>query len=368
MKASPTSGYRVADLLPDEEEAPSPVIFPDFKPGIFFGMPEAEYHAIPALSSTGINWLGVSVEDFWGNTPWINPDAAQDETEFTRLGKAHHDRIVEGRAAFYARNCAAPELADYPDALDGMDDLKGLLRSMGAKVGGGKNELLARLRELNPEVKLWADIKAAHEAANEGKVFFSQDEITRIEIAAAYIERHPEHRTQFSGGMPEVSIFWRDAETGVPLKARPDYLKVREVVDLKSFSNPQKKDIDLLVYNQIEYRKYFVQAAHYLDGVAQIPALLEAGAVFGEHDAQWLAQVAAHDKHWVFVFQQTGRIPLVRSRRLLRRKVMAIGNEVCRMAIVKFKTYFEAYGFDRWIDMGGLEDLDDDGFSANIGR
>ena len=46
-----------------------------------------------------------------------------------------------------------------------------------------------------------------------------------------------------TGGYSEVSIFWIDPGSGVRLKARLDYLKVKAIVDLKTFSNSLGKPV-----------------------------------------------------------------------------------------------------------------------------
>src|SRR3546814_14526079 len=66
------------------------------------------------------------------------------------------------------------------------------------------------------------------------------------------IEKHPDLSKAFSGGHPEVSIFWQDEQTGISCKARLDYLKARAIVDLKTFSNPLSKPIDKAISTRSE--------------------------------------------------------------------------------------------------------------------
>ncbi len=84
---------------------------PTFQEGVFFGMAEDHYHAVPALSASGVKNLRMSPLDFYMRAPWLNAhyEADNDEPEdsFAKvLGRAYHKRILEGREAFIA--CYAP--------------------------------------------------------------------------------------------------------------------------------------------------------------------------------------------------------------------------------------------------------------------
>ena len=121
----------------------------DFAPGVHFGLPEADYHAAPALSNSGIRWLQVSPLDFWSRS-WMNEKYEHETTIFMDVGSAYHARLVEGRETFYARYAPKLDPADYPDALQTAAQIKNELRVHGAKLGGDKAELAARLLEINP--------------------------------------------------------------------------------------------------------------------------------------------------------------------------------------------------------------------------
>ena len=345
----------------------------EFQEGVFFGMKAADYHLIPALSSSGIKWLSVSAEDFWARTPWLNPLAESVSTSALSAGKAYHARIVEGPVAFASRFCAQLDKADYPDALVTADDMRNALREAGLKTGGNKDELTDRLLEHDPGAQIWARMQESYHIANAGKVMLAQGLIDDIEIAAAMIEKHPVIGKCFRGGHPEVVICWIDPETGVPLKAMLDYLKVGAIIDLKSFSNPQERSIERAIYAAVEYRKYYVQAAHYMDAASQIADLAHRGLIFtanGEFngESQWIAKVGSNPKEFVFVFQQTGIAKVTRCVRLPDTMVMGIGNAICRAGIEKFKAYRELYGDSQWLEIGAVADLDDAGFTAFIGR
>ena len=330
------------------------------EPGIYFGMPAEEYHAIPALSQSLMKWLHVSPLDFWAVCPWLNPDYEEDsETEAKKNGTAFHDRIVEGRDAFYARNAPEPDPDDYPEALHTQADLKEACKARGLKVGGNKPELIARLIEAEPLIQIWDVIVDEYVAAHEGKTLLSADQMRRIEIAAAMIERHPQLSKAFAGGMPEVVIVWRDPETGVMLKCRLDYLKVRSIVELKSLSNPLNKPADRAIYHNFGAYKHFCQAAHYLEGAAQIPTLLTAGRVHGDHDSEWLKKVARSPKEFLFVYQFSGRAPVAKGRTFSSGLVFDCGKIRNHEAIRIYRENLDRFGSDPWVDLTPIEAIDD---------
>ena len=339
----------------------------DFVPGVH-AIPEAEYHAIPAVGSSGIRWLAISPMDFWARTPWLNPKAGpSEETEFTELGTAYHERILRGPEAFTARYAPALDLEDYPDALVTADDLKEACRDHGLKISGSKGELVERLREANLDVAAWEAILAEHALSNAGKILLPGKRLAHIEIAAAMIERHPDLSRCFQGGIPELAVVWVDEETGVPCKARIDYLKPKAMIELKSFSNSLGKSIDEAIYSAIAGRRYFVQAAHYLSAWPHLRKAVEEGRVYGDIDADLLF-LTEDEPTWVWVFQQTGPAPLARGKLFPAGVVRDIGNQIVRQALETFARCKATFGTDPWVDDRPIEALDDMGFPAWIGR
>ena len=329
-------------------------------PGIYFGMPAEQYHAIPALSQSLMKWIHVSPLDFWARCQWLNPDCEKDrETDAKTNGTAFHDRIVEGKEAFYERNAPAIDPDDYPESLRTQEDLKEACRARGLKVGGNKPDLIARLCEAEPLIQIWDVIAEDYAKSQDGKILLSPDFIRRIEVAAAMIERHPDLSKAFTGGMPEVVIVWRDEEYDVPMKCRLDYLKVRAIIDLKSLSNPLNKPADRAIYHSFASYKHHCQAAHYLEGAAQIPALLNAGKVQGEHDPEWLTRVAKSPKEFFFVYQFSGPAPIARGKSFPRGLVYDCAKIANREAIRIYRENLDRFGSDPWVDLTPIGTIDD---------
>lgn len=337
-------------------------------------MGEDEYHAIPALSNSGVKQILCSTMNFWASTSWLNPEWEEEESKFMDLGKAYHTRIVEGKETFYSRYAPALVPDDFPSALRTAEDLRNALPD-GVKKGGNKTELAARILDHIPDAQIWDLMVEEYQAKHEGKEFLSQNLIKKIEIAAAMIEKHPVLCKAFSGGYPEVSIVWNCRDTGVPMKARLDYLKRQAIVDLKTFSNPFNKPVDRAIAYAVASYKLHIQVAVYHEAVEEAKRMLNEAEVagvkamqsilFGEFDPYWIGQFANSEQHeFLFVFQQTGIAPVARGWKFPRHLTYDIGKIAVAEAKRRFKEKLEKFGKDPWVDEAGIQEFDDHDFPA----
>lgn len=342
----------------------------DFAPGIHFGLSEDEYFSVPALSASGVKNLRMSPLDFWARARWLNPSYEDDNEEadsFARtLGKAYHKRILEGREAFL--NCYAPAFdpTQHKDALDGADAIKDALRKQkeaGAdvKLSGKKADMIANLLELDPAAKIMDVLRDTYEADHEGKIFLPTKIMYKIELSAAMIERDPELRKAFSGGMPEVSIFWTCPTHGIPCKARLDYLKPKAIVDLKTFANKNGYPIGRAIDRELGYNRYPIAAAWYYEAADQIKDLIHAGKVYGDAPHEYLGALhAGHEKTFVFVFQQKGVAPIARGRTFPRSLTNCLlATAQCDAAKQVYRQCSEAFGTDPWLTSEPITAFDD---------
>lgn len=242
-----------------------------FSDGIYFGLDEGAYHRDLALGSSDLKRLAAEPADYWYSSP-LNPDLPAEETTPSQLiGKAVHKLVLEGEQAFAARFIRRP------------DDLKRL------------------------------DAKARAEITPNGQDVLPGEDFDRIRVAAGQVLANPYLSASFTGGSPEVSIFWTEIVEGeaVRRKARFDYLKPRAVVDLKSVRPMDTAAFPDTCRKAIANWGYHTQAAAYLQARAQVPALIAAGAVHGDHDPAWLARVAEATAYaFVFVFWSSSGAPL----------------------------------------------------------
>jgi len=260
---------------------------------VVYDMPAEEYHALPRLSSSGIKRLLVSAQDFYVGS-WFNPQEREESDAFM-LGSAYHKRILEGKDAFDAAYVVKPDCDKRTTA--------------------GK-QLYAEWLEDHP-----------------GAIPIAEDIYEQINKARA-----GEH---FYGGRSEVTVLWDDEETGVPMKARLDYLTDTQIMDLKTFSNSGGKNIDRLLASHVVNYGYHIQAAVYSEAVP--------------------------DREFVFVFQQTGAINNAIVRPFPANLLLAQqGRDAMRQGINKFADMYRKYGSSTWYDEYQVKPFDDDSFPLYV--
>lgn len=194
--------------------------------GIHRGVPESTYHqpkmgvvsksALDAVNRSPLHYLT------WLHSP-------SEDTPALRFGRAFHCAALEPDT-FAQRYVVEPDFGD--------------LRS-------SKNrEKRDAWREQNAHVTALA-----------------VDDWTAIQSMTAALRSHRLVREMLQGGDSELTVTWRDPETGLPCKSRADYYVERLglVVDLKT---TQDAGIDAFRKSISTYR-YHVQDALYRDAFAQ---------------------------------------------------------------------------------------------------
>lgn len=456
LKVQGVSGLTsVGAILEGEEQTnpPSPVCFEPARlegapalpePGLYFGMSDEEYHALPALSSHGIKKLAASPMIFWASTPWLSEkkqlevaERQADEKQHHVLGKAYHCRIMEGRAEFDRRFVVELDPADYPNALVHTDQIKAAIARHTETVpvkpcSARKDELTAQLialttappstveglkvedlkaairqYECEQPVKPWVKVEDFMPDSGDaymrscvkadwieqllilepdaeifdvlqerfledhpGKAVITAEQNAQLEIAAAMVERDPELQHAFRGGYAEVSFIWYDEKTGVPMKARVDYLKIKRHIDLKTVGNQRERSIENAIRFEIASYHYNIQPRVYLEGDAVLRELVRREGAKVVHVAEsypypadevvtWALKWASHrgDVDWLWCFQQKGDAPITRGVRYMAPAVDMVTGEIVREAQRRFRRYSETFGTDPWLDVQPIYDI-----------
>lgn len=138
----------------------------------------------PSISSGGLNLINSECPAvYWGRS-YLNPNGQSDiDTKALAVGKAAHS-LALGEPEFNSHFAILP-----------FDSLR------------------------TNEAKAWRDKTEA-----EGKTILRADDFVMVKEMAAAIKRSPQCARAFRDGKPERSLIWRDEETGVWLKSRPDWL------------------------------------------------------------------------------------------------------------------------------------------------
>lgn len=183
---------------------------------IIYDMPESEYHAHPALSSTGVK-------------------------KILELPALFKHEILDGNR-------------DHKDAFD----FGSAVHAKVLGVGWGIKEL-----EFD-NYRTKAAQTARDDARAEGLIPMLAHELKHVHECAESVLKHPMARALLElEGAPEVSVFARDEEAGVDLRCRFDYFPKDHaaVVDLKTAENASPR----VFKASIAKWKYHVSEAHYLD-------------------------------------------------------------------------------------------------------
>jgi hypothetical protein len=367
-------------------------------PGIYFGMPDEEYHAIHACSASGLKHLSVSSMDYWAMS--VLNQEREDEVEKEsgkltprQLGQAYHAYIVEGIVAFEKRyaialdkdDCKMRAMKHNRKLCVTVADIRAAIEGFDCKPKGtAKDPLIEQLLELDPDAYVWERMLSAHGKANAGKLLISAKLFRRIAIAHAMIAADPQLKDAFEGGHPEVSIFWHDPTTGAPMKARLDYIKMQALVDLKSFGNALGKPIQRAIDMAISNQKYFLPVVVYLEAIAAAKAMIKKtkgkGTVWQhrwfdrgdggmayepapapEHLLKWCWQWAHQPEPQVlFVFQQTGIAPVTRGRIMPTATTYAVNAQAVQFLKRKWVRCAKAYGVDPWVDFERVVQTEDE--------
>lgn len=333
------------------------------EPGIYFGMTDDEYHKDPSCSTSVIKDLLIGPLDCWSNSR-MNPEYEEKNTDAMRNGKAYHKMFLEGRKAFEATYAVKPDPADYEGVLKTAADMKAWLKVRDLPVGGSNMELVGRIREIDDVTPLWPEIMAEFEKTEKTVLPF--EVYKNIIRAGLILNRLPSVKQAFTNGYSEVSVFWIDKKTIVPMKCRFDYLKTDKTIDLKTFANSTGDEIQAAVAKAVCNQSYHVQVAVYSDGCEQAKAMLKRHGVKavkrGEVPAKWLDEFMYSPPHpWFFVFVQSGNVPNIIGREFCRRESYAAaggsalteewkeGDFLYRWKVDEFRKFVAAFGTDPWV-------------------
>lgn len=234
------------------EETKKPVIT---ELGHHLDISEDDYHknpnllAEPSLSASGAKAIvEKSPLHFW-HSSCLNPNREEKDESHFAIGKACHYLMLMG------------------------DDW--------AK----KYHVLPEGFRSNATQKFKIAIAAAEAAEKAGLTIMKFQEAKAVRDLAASVNLHAAAANAMKNGVPESTLVWRDPETGVLLRCRPDFLPrsameggdVRAITDLKFMapSNCSPSGFS----KSIASFGYHIAAAFYFEGIKQ---------VFGQEPTHWL--------------------------------------------------------------------------------
>jgi len=215
------------------------------EPGVYVGLSMQEYHDDPAIGGTDIKNILISEEKFWANNP-LNPDKPVTDTNAFKIGRAYHEMVLE------------PE-KPFPFMIK-----RGVQSS---KVEGMIGE-----GDYNDLLKMYARLL-----------------------------KQPKHWNALHGGIAEASIFYRDEETGLMCKIRPDNFAPEWVGDLKTAKGISDKEL----FFDFPNNGYHISGYRYSRGMEALKKMIIDGYQMPPHfSADFIARFIAKEKQmFCFVFQ-----------------------------------------------------------------
>ncbi len=311
----------------------------EYKEGIYFGMPDEEYHAIPYFSRSFSEEMNFDREEAWYKSA-LNPDKPEQEpTEAMRLGTAIHYMLLEPNI-FAKKYVQYPSYTDFKGftILKDVKDLKSFLKKHGETKLSSlvKKELIAlaeRYLEFDNHV-IWDSVIEDFEieAKMEGKITLKKDTIEILDGVKESLEIRPEIKKQLTGGYPEVVIIWEDNLLGLKCKSRLDYIKLDSIIDVKSFSvKNKKKPLVEYLENEIRYQNYNLQSSMYRRGLETIIQKIrnKEAKVFGEVNKEWFDKFLENESKQYFVIFARTQPPYQIKEMVLIKKNKKISENLC---------------------------------------
>jgi hypothetical protein len=258
-------------------------------PGCYDGIPAEDYHGrelcdAPSISSSGLKTImDRSPLHYWWNSP-LNPNRpAESQKRHLSIGKAAHDiLLLEAR---------------WPERYHVLSD--------------GFNAAATKAQ---------ADAIAERDAAIEaGMTVLRHEDAATAEAMAAAIRANRFAVAALTNGKPEQTLCWKDRETGVWLRARPDFLPTKRqfIPDLKTAADASPDGFGRSVANF----GYHQSAALYLDGIE---------AVFGERPAAFFFVVVEKEAPHCVALYQIPEDDIHRGRMLNRKAIQTFADCLSR--------------------------------------
>lgn len=293
--------------------------------GIYFGLPQAEYHALERFSGSGAQDVLVSPATYWDGS-YLNPKRAEKEDiERTKkhliYGDAYHKAVLEPEifSQIFVRDL---DLSRFPEVLTTHAEIKEKIVALGGKVPSGERvfDSAVRLRDLGYTKPIKHLLEAEFgDAIEEWQIVLAPASFDQIEADAAAMNGNEELAPFLRDGQSEVSILWTD-DKGVKWKARLDRLQVNRITDLKTFDNSRRNVLDQCLYNAIRYNRLYVQAYVYWTAAELIRAgSLKIRKVQNQAQKDLVEAIRQSPdpfEYW-WVFQEKGGIQNVLARQLV---------------------------------------------------
>jgi len=280
------------------------------EPGLYLGLPDDEYHADLAISSSGVKLILESPFKFWWQSSRNPNRPVEEKTAAQKIGTAYHMLMLEP-------------------------------------------ERFTKTYTIKPGVK---------STSVEGMI--GEGDYKEIFAMRCALMSNIRRAGLLQGGVAEASLFWRDEATGIMCRCRFDYLAPRWMVDLKALASIGKHD---LRYN-IPRFGYDVSGAMYSEGLRNLRKMIAEGYKLPDGlpthtDAKgkvttFEEQFMAQPKGGVFAFMmQEKEEPFMTRTMLMTQGVTEVGLDKMRAALTHCTLYKDFKPDEPWPT--GFEDIEE---------
>lgn len=312
----------------------------DHEDGIYFNMPEEDYHRDTALGASGIVDLNISPLAYWKSSAF-NPkkykeDEDPKETAATIRGTYFHEALAGGK----------PSIIVKPAGM-----------SFATKEGKAFKEQYPNATFIKAE-----DTEVA------------QDMITAMRETGVL-----EKIGGIGGGISEISVFYTDT-AGRRRKFRIDRLYNGEAFDWKTMQNSRKKDLETLVAHTVADHRYHVKAFWYQRSLQAMKAMIRhlGAKAFkspiseeGFQAMYKLSQIEGVVPFW-YVFVENSGVPNIVARRFVSHDASGQLNAYFRgakMEVERALSIFDAFmrnvGHEKpWFEPVHWKEFQDEEFVA----
>lgn len=338
----------------------------EYKEGIYFQMPEEEYHNIPYFSRSFLEKMLFDQEEGWLVSPY-NPDKPEHKpSPQMELGTAIHSMLLEPNL-FKVLYIEQPKYSDYKgvEILKDTKDLKAFLKKVGEKTALLKQELIHVAETyLHPDTQvIWDNVIRDFKLYVEkhSKRILTQNDVEALDGIKESFDCRPKIKEKLlQDGYSEVVIIWEDFQ-GLKYKARLDRVNIDTILDLKSFSvKNTKKPLQEFLDSEIRYQNHNFQASVYLDGLKTVITKIrnKEAEVFGKVDQEWLSKFLENEqKNYSIIFTRTQspyqifEKPIVFAKKDLSKNLCYTqGMQLFINAVIKVIRCQEEFKEKRWID------------------
>ena len=289
------------------------------KDGIYFNMPEDEYHSIDRLSASGMKDILESPTKYWFNSK-LNPLYCERATDAMDAGTMYHTYILEGESVFNDKYIVMPS------------EIEALNKNSSA-------------------FKLWK--------AGQSKKIIPWQKYFEMKKNIRYLEQDGQIlSTNFlKDGYPEVSILWTD-DKGIDRKARLDFLRESSFVDLKTFATDKVGDVESYIAKYFFNYKVFLQLINYRQALLAGRDL----NVNGTKEQKKFFQIVKESEDYVpFVIFVNRNLPQARIKAFTKENcedLWRLGEKMIENAQYKYLSNIDKYGKkSAWLEDVDLQSL-----------